>query len=158
MKVEDILKKKGDAPLFTIDKDMKAIKAIAVLDNNKIGTLIVVDKDDNVAGIVSERDFLYKAYKTIESRVVGTLTVGDLMTGAEKMYVAQKTDKAQDVMKLMVKKRIRHVPVMDDGTIVGIISIGDILGYVLEKYEEEAFLLREHIKNPMGIHVYGDRK
>jgi signal-transduction protein with cAMP-binding, CBS, and nucleotidyltransferase domain len=158
MKVEDILKKKGDAPLFTVDKDMKAIEAVGVLDNNKVGTLIVVDKDDNVAGIVSERDFLYKAYKTIETRTVGTLKVGDLMTGAEKMYVAQKADKALDVMKLMLKKRIRHVPIMDDGTIIGIISIGDILGYVLEKYEEEAFLLREHIKNPMGIHVYGDRK
>ena len=158
MKIEDILKKKGDAPLFTVDKEMKAIEAVAVLDRNKIGTLIVVDKDDNVAGIVSERDFLYKAYKTIVTRTVGTLKVGDLMTSVEKMYVAKKTDKPHDVMQLMLKRRIRHVPIMDEGIIIGIISIGDLLGFVMEKYEEEAFLLREHIKNPMGIHVYGDRK
>jgi signal-transduction protein with cAMP-binding, CBS, and nucleotidyltransferase domain len=58
-------------------------------------------------------------------------------------------------MKLMVQKRIRHVPIMDEGTIVGLVSIGDLLSYLLEKYEEEAFLLRQHIKNPMGIHLYG---
>jgi len=158
MKVEDILRKKGDVPLITIDKDMKAINAVAVLDEKKIGALIVVDKEDSVVGIVSERDFLYKAYKHLEDKGVGHFSVGDLMTGIEKMYVAKKDDKPQDVMKLMLKKRIRHVPVMDNGVIVGLISIGDLLNYLLEKYEEEAFLLREHIKNPMGIHVYGDNK
>ncbi len=158
MKVEDILKKKGDMPLITIDKDMKAIKAVGVLDEKKIGALIVVDKDDSVVGIVSERDFLYKAYKYLEEKGVGYFSVGDLMTPVEKIYVAQKTDKPQDVMKLMLKKRIRHVPIMDNEVIVGIISIGDLLSYLLEKYEEEAFLLREHIKNPMGVHIYGDNK
>ncbi|NPA36176.1 MAG: CBS domain-containing protein [Chlorobi bacterium] len=158
MKVEDIMKKKGDSPLITVDKDMKAIEAVAILDEHKIGALIVVDKDDNVVGIVSERDFLYKAYKQLKEKGVGFFSVGDLMTSADKMYVAQKSDKPHDVMKLMLKKRIRHVPIMDDGVIVGIISVGDLLGYLLEKYEEEAFLLREHIKNPMGIHVYGDNK
>ena len=158
MKVEDILKKKGDVPLITIDKDMKAIKAVGVLDEKKIGALIVVDKDDSVVGIISERDFLYKAYKHLEEKGVGYFSVGDLMTPVEKLYVAQKGDKPQDVMKLMLKKRIRHVPIMDNGVIVGIISIGDVLNYLLEKYEEEAFLLREHIKNPMGVHIYGDNK
>ena len=158
MKVEDILKKKGDVPLITIDKDMKAIKAVGVLDEKKIGALIVVDKDDSVVGIVSERDFLYKAYKHLEEKGVGYFSVGDLMTPVEKIYVAQKTDKPQDVMKLMLKKRIRHVPIMDNEVIVGMISIGDLLSYLLEKYEEEAFLLREHIKNPMGVHIYGDNK
>jgi CBS domain-containing protein len=158
MKVEDIMKKKGDVPLITVDKDMKAIDAVSVLDEKKIGALIVVDKDDNVVGIVSERDFLYKAYKHLEEKGVGYFSVGDLMTPVEKIYVAKKTDKPHDVMKLMLKKRIRHVPIMDEGIIVGLISIGDVLNYLLEKYEEEAFLLREHIKNPMGIHVYGDNK
>ena len=92
----------------------------------------------------------------------GTLVSQDnpkcTLMSLEKMYVAKKDDKPQDVMKLMLKKRIRHVPVMDNGVIVGLISIGDLLNYLLEKYEEEAFLLREHIKNPMGIHVYGDNK
>ena len=156
MKVEDILKKKGDVPLYTVDKDMKAIEAVEVLHKNRIGALIVVDKDDNVAGIVSERDFLYKGYKVEGARE--KLKVEDVMTKAENMYVAKKTDKPQDVMSLMLKKRIRHVPVMEEGTIIGLVSIGDLLSYLLEKYEEEAFLLREHIKNPMGIHVYGDNK
>lgn len=158
MKVEDILKKKGEMPLFTVEQTTKAIDAVSVLDEKKIGVLIVVDKDDAVVGIVSERDFLYKTYKSIAEKGVQDLLVGELMTPVEKMYVAKKDDKPQDVMKLMLKKRIRHVPVMDGGTIVGIISIGDLLNYLVEKYEEEAFLLREHIKNPMGIHVYGDNK
>ncbi len=158
MKVEDILKKKGDVPLVTVDKDMKAIEAVSVLDEKKIGALIVVDKDDNVVGIVSERDFLYKAYKHLQDKGIGFFKVGDLMTPVENIYVAQKNDKPQDIMKLMLKRRIRHVPIMDEGTIVGLVSIGDLLNYLLEKYEEEAFLLREHIKNPMGIHVYGDNK
>jgi len=156
MKVEDILKKKGDMPLYTVDGDMKAIKAVEILDEKKVGALIVLDKDENVSGIISERDFLYKSYKKEGAREMFSVT--DLMTPVENMYVAKKTDKPQDVMKLMLKKRIRHVPVMDEGAIVGLISIGDLLNYLLEKYEEEAFLLREHIKNPMGIHVYGDNK
>ncbi len=155
MDVGAILKKKEGNNLITVEEEMNAKEAVEVLDTNKIGALIVVDKDDNVVGIVSERDFLYKTYKMAGTKRVIELKVGDLMTGVADLYVAKKTDKPHDVMKLMVKKRIRHVPIMDEGTIIGLVSIGDLLSYLLEKYEEEAFLLRQHIKNPMGIHLYG---
>jgi CBS domain-containing protein len=158
MKVKDIMKKKGDVPLYTVAAGTKAVEAVAIMDEHKIGALIVLDKDDNVAGLVSERDFLYKVYKKAGSEQVRNLIVADLMTKVDDLYVAQIDDKPLDVMNLMIKKKIRHVPIMENGQIVGLVSIGDVLNYLLEQYEEEAFRLREHIKNPMGIHFYGDDK
>jgi CBS domain-containing protein len=155
MKVKDIMKKKGYSPLYTIEAGTKAIDAVAIMDEHKIGALIVVDEDDNVAGLVSERDFLYKVYKNAGSEQVRELKVYQLMTKVGDLYVAQIDDKPLDVMNLMLKKKIRHVPVMENGKIVGMVSIGDVLNYLMEQYEEEAFRLREHIQNPMGIHVYG---
>ena len=156
MKVEDILKEKGDHALITVEEDVNLDEAIQILDSNKVGSLIVTDKDDNVAGIISERDFLYKPPKIGGDRK--NLKVKDLMTGIENLYIAQKTDKPTDLMKLIVEKKIRHIPIMENDTIIGLVSIGDLMKYLLKKYEEEAFLLREHIKNPMGIHVYGNNK
>jgi signal-transduction protein with cAMP-binding, CBS, and nucleotidyltransferase domain len=155
MKVEDILKEKGDVSLITVEEDISIDDAIELLDTNKVGSLIVIDKDANVSGIVSERDFLYKPPKLGDRK---SLKVKDLMTGIEDLYIAKKTDKPSDLMKLIVEKKIRHIPIMEDDTIVGLVSIGDLMKYLLKKYEEEAFLLRQHIKNPMGIHVYGNGK
>ncbi len=156
MKVEDILKEKGGQSLITVDEGLNIDEAIQILDDNKVGSLIVTDKEDNVVGIVSERDFLYKPPKIGGDRKA--LKVKDLMTGIENLYIAQKSDKPTDLMKLIVDKKIRHIPIMEDNTIIGLVSIGDLMKYLLKKYEEEAFLLREHIKNPMGIHVYGNQK
>jgi len=155
MKVEDILKGKKEHSLITVDEGLNIDDAIDILDTNKVGSLIVVDKNENVVGIISERDFLYKPIKLGDRK---ELRVKDLMTGIENLYIAKKSDKPSDLMKLIVEKKIRHIPIMEDDTIVGLVSIGDLLKYLLKKYEEEAFLLREHIKNPMGIHVYGNDK
>jgi CBS domain-containing protein len=155
MKVEDILKEKGDVFLVTVEEELPIDKAIEILDTKKVGSLIVIDKNENVSGIISERDFLYKPPKLGNRE---SLEVKDLMTGIEDLYIAKKSDKPSDLMKLIVEKKIRHIPIMEDDTIIGLVSIGDLLKYLLEKYEEEAFLLRQHIKNPMGIHVYGNGK
>ena len=155
MKVEDILKEKGDDFLVTVDESLPIDEAIEILRTKKVSSLIVVDENENVCGIISERDFLYKPPKLGDRK---SLKVKDLMTGIDKLYIAKKSDKPSDLMKLIVDKKIRHIPIMEENTIVGLVSIGDLLKYLLKKYEEEAFLLREHIKNPMGIHVYGNNK
>lgn len=156
MKVEDICKEKGERSLITVNEDVNIDDAIQILDSNKVGSLIVTDKDDNLVGIISERDFLYKPPRIGGDRK--NLKVKDLMTGIDDLYIAKKSDKPTDLMKLIVEKKIRHIPIMENDEIVGLVSIGDLMKYLLKKYEEEAFLLREHIKNPMGVHVYGNHK
>ncbi len=151
MKIEDIIKGKGKT-LFTVDKSTKAIEAVVVLDEHRVGALMVVDEKGNVAGILSERDVLYKCYKS--GSHLGEKEVESLMTKVEDIIVGEITDTPRRLMNMMVSKHIRHIPIMKDNNIVGIVSIDDLLQLILENSEVESRKLNEYIKNPFGVHIY----
>ena len=156
MKVSEILdkkKKQGVNNIYTIADSNTAFEAIAKLDELKVGSLLVENSENEIIGIVSERDILYKCYNSgipLKER-----NIKDLMTPKEKLIIGKLNDKTDYLRGVMTNKRIRHIPIIDDtNNVIGIISTGDIIKNELEVTEAEAHLLREHIKNPFGVHTY----
>ncbi len=153
MNIEDIIKGKGKT-LFTVKKTTSAFDAATILDRERVGVLMVIDDKDNVAGILSERDILYKCYKTdipLKER-----KVEDLMTKAEDIIVGRSDDTPRALMNIMVTKGIRHIPIMEGDAIKGIVSIEDLLKFIVDKSEIESRKLREYIENPFGVHIYNN--
>jgi CBS domain-containing protein len=151
MKITDILKQRGKT-LYTVTTDTVAFDAVKIMDESKVGAVIVLDKKGKVAGILSERDILYKCYKSgipLEEQ-----TVDNLMTGVDELLIGKINDTAKDLMNVMLYRRIRHIPVLENEKITGMLSVEDIMKMMLDSYENESHLLREHIKNPIGIHDY----
>ena len=151
MKITDIVKGKGKT-LFTIKKTSLAVDAVAILDEHRVGVLMVLDDKDNVAGIISERDILYKCYRSGEP--LKEKKVESLMTHVEDIIVGEISDTPRRLMNMMVSKKIRHIPIMENNTIMGIVSSDDLLQLILENSEVESRKLREYIKNPFGVHIY----
>jgi len=155
MKIIDVLKQRGET-VFTVKTDSSALAAVAIMDKNKIGAVIVLDKKDNVAGILSERDVLYKCYNS--NVQLKDQTVNNLMTGVENLLIGNMDDTAKELMNVMLYRKIRHIPIIENEQIVAIVSVEDILKMMLDSLENESHLLKEHIKNPMGIHTYRKEK
>ena len=151
MKVSNILDKKGKK-IFTVNAKSTVLDAVKILFDNKIGSLIVVNDNDDLEGIVSERDVLYKCY--VQNMQICEKQVKEIMTPKNDLIIGKIDDTPTYLMNVMTLKRIRHIPILDKDTIVGIVSIGDVLKNVLESSETEAKLLKEHIQNPFGVHIY----
>lgn len=151
MKVSNILERKG-RKIFTVNAKSTVLDAVKILFDNKIGSLIVVNDDDDLEGIVSERDVLYKCY-TLNLQICDK-QVKEIMTPKDDLIIGKIDDTSTYLMNVMTEKRIRHIPILDKDTIVGIVSIGDVLKNVLESSQTETKLLREHIQNPFGVHIY----
>ncbi len=151
MNIADIVKGKGKT-LFTVKKSTLAVEAVAILDEHRVGVLLVTDENENVAGIISERDILYKCYRSGEP--LKEKKVESLMTKVEDIIVGKIDDTPRRMMNMMVTQNIRHIPIIEKDTIIGIVSIDDLLQLILENSEVESRKLREYIKNPFGVHIY----
>ena len=156
MLAQEILNKKkeqGNHKVYTVHKDTSAFDAVAKLDELKVGSLLVINSDDEIMGIVSEKDILYKCYNS--GIPLADRKTGDLMTPKNDLIIGKLEDDISYLRNVMTDKRIRHIPIIDESNnLAGIISIGDIIKNELELTESEAKLLREHIQNPFGIHLY----
>ncbi|MDA3906185.1 MAG: CBS domain-containing protein [Bacteroidales bacterium] len=152
MLVSKIVENKGKM-VVTVTEKSSVYETVKRLDQTNAGAALVVNEKDELVGIISERDILYKCYKTGKS-LDGTNLVKDLMTSADQLIVGKMDDDDAYLMKAMLDKHIRHIPILDGEEIVSIIAIEDVLRAVLESSESEAKLLREYIKNPFGVHAY----
>jgi CBS domain-containing protein len=121
--------------------DTPVESAIAMLARKKIGALPVLD-GDSVVGIFSERDAIYNL--TDFGADALKKSVGEIMTRDVVSVTPGKS--AIGALTLMTRRRIRHLPVVDDGRLVGFVSIGDLVKYRIEKIEEEAAALRDYIQ------------
>jgi CBS domain-containing protein len=115
---------------------------IVVLAERRIGTVVVVDRDHQVIGIVSERDII--RHLSNGGTTADTLTK-NIMTS--KVITVENNVTSAQLMQLMTEHRIRHVPITRDGKLVGIVSIGDVVKRLLEKYEQEAELIKQFINS-----------
>lgn len=140
MNVDTILKTKGNA-VQTIAAGAPLSEAVRLLNTHKIGALVVVDARGKVAGILSERDIV----RRLESDPVALLAgpVRNAMTA--KVITTTRTASAADLMELMTTHRIRHVPVVENDQLLGIVSIGDVVKYKIEQVEFEASALKQYI-------------
>ena len=142
MDIASILATKGDTAV-TIRPEQNVREALALLARHNIGALIVVDPAGAPAGILSERDIVREAAK---NEAVFTRRVGDLMT--RDVITGQPHDDLATVADTMTEKRIRHLPVMDKGKLVGIVSIGDVVKAQRDHYRGEADTLQAIILDP----------
>ena len=115
---------------------------IAILAERRIGTVVVVNSDHQVIGIVSERDII--RHLSNGGTTADTLTK-NIMTS--KVITVENNVTSAQLMQLMTEHRIRHVPITRDGKLVGIVSIGDVVKRLLEKYEQEAELIKQFINS-----------
>lgn len=156
MLVKEILNKKkdqGNHKVYTVKQSTSAYDAIARLDELKVGSLLVINNDDEIVGILSERDILYKCYNS--GIALTEQKIENLMTPKDQLIIGKVDDDTKYLRNVMTEKRIRHIPIIDESNnLIGLISSGDIIKNELELTENEAELMREHIKNPFGIHLY----
>jgi CBS domain-containing protein len=138
--VRILLDHKNIERLITIDADAPVRKAIELLAENHIGALPVTREADLV-GIVSERDYARKV--VLKGRSSSETHVADIMSTPVLTVVPDDT--VQHCMRVMTDKRVRHLPVVADGRLVGIISIGDCVRAVIEEYEREIDELKRYI-------------
>jgi CBS domain-containing protein len=123
MLVRQILKSKGSDRVLTIRPDATVAEAARLLSECRIGSLVVSTDGQHVAGIISERDIVREMGK----RGVGAFDerVEEMMT--EKVETCVAEDQADDVLTKMTQGRFRHLPVVENGLMIGIISIGDVV-------------------------------
>ena len=139
MKVADILRIKGSV-VKTVAPHETALLLSGQLRAEQIGALVVSTDGNSIDGIVSERDLAYGL--ATHGAKLPTIPISELMTKA--VVVCSPEDSVTDVMKLMTRRRIRHVPVKDGDQLVGIISIGDVLKHRLGELQVEANVLRDY--------------
>lgn len=140
MQVRHILRDKG-REVFTITSDATLSEAARLLASKRIGALVVRDSDGMLAGILSERDIV----RALASASVNALpqAVGRYMTRA--VATCCETDSIDDLMELMTRGRFRHIPVVEDDRLTGIVSIGDVVKTRIAETVQEAQSLREYI-------------
>ncbi len=137
--IQEILTRKG-AMVLSVDFEETVYDAISLMAQVNIGAVLVT-KDDNIAGIFTERDYLQKiALKSKSSRQT---KVGDVMTSP--VISADPNDTVQHCMETMTTCRCRHLPVVEDGKLLGIVSIGDLVKKMLDEKEAEIEQLNQYI-------------
>ena len=140
MIVNRILSLKG-REVVTIGPERSLSEAAKVLSERRIGALLVIDGKRPVSGIISERDIV-RAIAVHGPQALDE-PVSRFMT--EKVLTCTGETSINDVMELMTQQKFRHVPVVEGGRLLGIISIGDVVKLRLEEVEGEAQAIREYI-------------
>ena len=139
MKVANILRIKGSA-VKTVRPDETALGLSHKLRTEGIGAVVVSKDGRSIDGIISERDLAYGL--VAHGSQLPRIAVAELMT--KVVIVCSPEDSITDVIKLMTRRRIRHLPVKDGDQLVGIISIGDVLKHRLGELQMEANVLRDY--------------
>jgi CBS domain-containing protein len=130
--LEDFLKLNKNKKIWTATKDQNVIQALILMSENNIGAIIVVDNNDSPIGIFSERDYARKIILKGKSSK-GTL-LDEVMT--KELIIVTKNYKIDLCMKIMNEKGIRHLPVLENKKIVGIISIRDVLKIIMKEQKD----------------------
>jgi CBS domain-containing protein len=141
MKVRDLLQAKGSA-VMSIHPQATLYDALAALVHHRIGSLVVIDDTGNVAGLITERDLLRECLTRGEQ--LKDLQVREVMT--THLIIGVPEDQIGYVMGIMTQNRIRHLPIMDEQRLEGLISIGDVVKAQLEETEFENRYLKEYIQ------------
>ena len=140
MQVENILQSKGRA-VHTVAARATIAEAVDILNSRRIGAVVVVTDAGKVAGILSERDIVRHLGK--DWTALGSKPVSEVMT--KNVVTMNRQATVTEVMERMTERRIRHLPIVDYGDLVGIVSIGDVVKRKIEETEQEALALKEYI-------------
>lgn len=140
--IKDILQEKG-AEVHTIEQEETVYAALTKLAEKNIGALVVVDKQGSVVGIMSEREYarrvILKGLSSLNTPVKAILR--------EKVYYVHPNNSVEDCMALITEARCRHLPVMENGELLGLVSIGDLVKATIEEKEFLINQLTDYIKS-----------
>ena len=141
MKISDVIGRKQIRDVVTIPPESTVRELLALLAQHNIGAVVVSPDGSTVAGIVSERDVVRRLDGHDE--VLGS-AVRDIMTS--EVHTAAPADPLDDVRSVMTERRFRHVPVVDGGRLVGIVSIGDVVKAHIDQVEFERDQLDHYVR------------
>ena len=141
MKAKDILAVKGTR-VVTIHKDNLLVDVMSHFLVNRVGSLVVVNKYDEIMGIVAPVDVLEAVHKDPVN--ISTMTVREVMS--EDVIVASPDESVETLMAIMTENRIRHIPIIDQGRLAGIVSIGDAVKAQLTVHEVQISYLKDYIE------------
>ncbi|MBI5303233.1 MAG: CBS domain-containing protein [Chloroflexi bacterium] len=139
MKIQNILATKG-ANSITIHPEQSLKDAVILLGKHNIGALVVVDEAGKLVGMLSERDIVRQAMYRED---LFLLPVSHVMT--ERVVTGTPDDDLKSVMHRMTEGRFRHLPVVEQGKLVGVVSIGDVVKAVLAEYQGEIETLETQV-------------
>lgn len=140
MRIKDVLTAKDAGDVATIAPQATVRDLLGMLSERNIGALVVSDDGEQVIGIVSERDVVRRMTDGSEAF---DATVDSIMT--TDVHVCQPSDSLDDLMRLMTLRRIRHVPVVIDGRLHGLVSIGDAVKARISELEFERDQLNQYV-------------
>nr|GLL30869.1 CBS domain-containing protein CBSX3, mitochondrial-like [Ipomoea trifida] len=147
--ISDVLKSKGegaDGSWLWCTTDDSVYDAVKSMTHHNVGALVVVKPGEqkSIAGIITERDYLRKII--VQGRSSKSTKVGDIMTEENKLITVAPQTKVLKAMQLMTDNRIRHIPVIDDSGMVGMVSIGDVVRAVVTEHRVELDRLNAYIQ------------
>jgi len=137
--VQHLLDSKG-REIISVTADASVLDAITIMAEKAIGSLPVMQGDE-LLGIVTERDYARKVI--VKGRSSRSTEVGEIMT--REVCTATLADTVNNCMTVMTERKIRHLPVVDDGKVVGMISIGDLVQAIITDQKEEIEHLEHYI-------------
>ncbi len=140
MKVKDILAVKGNR-VVTIDKTTTVLDAMSIFSANRVGSLLIVDKDGGILGIIGARDVLMAVINHLDK--IKSMTVDEIMT--TNLIVGTEDDHVDYILAIMTENRIRHIPVMQGKELLGLVSIGDVVKALLKEKDVENRYLKDYI-------------
>lgn len=129
-----------DAPLVTIGPDAPVLEAVRRMAEAGVGAVLVME-GPRLTGILTERDYARKI--VLQGRVSATTLVRTIMTSP--VLTVGPGQRANECMQLMTEHRFRHLPVVEDGVVLGVVSIGDLLKMVIEEQRREIAALQSYI-------------
>lgn len=141
--VRQLINRKGST-VWSTQPDATVFEALSIMAEKSIGALLVFEQDDLV-GIFSERDYARKVI--LKGRSSNNTAVGEIMT--KKVLVVHPNQTMNDCLALMTDKHIRHLPVMEDDSVIGIISIGDVVKEIISE--------QEFVINQLAHYITGGR-
>jgi len=131
-RLEDFLKLNKNRQICTIAKHQSVMQALILMSEKNIGAIIIVDNNDFPIGIFSERDYARKII--LKGKSSKDTLLDEVMT--KELITVTRDYKIDQCMEIMTEKRIRHLPVLENKKIVGIISIGDVLKIMIKEQKE----------------------
>ena len=140
MKVKDILAVKGSR-VVTIEKNTLVLDAMSIFSANRVGSLLVVDKDETILGIIAARDVLMAVLNNLDT--IKTITVESVMT--TNLIVGTEDDSIDYIQAIMTENRIRHVPIVEGRKLKGLVSIGDVVKALMKEKDVENRYLKDYI-------------
>ncbi len=141
--VKEMLANKG-SEVYTISYDKTVFDAVTMMSGKNVGALVVMhqeDSQDKVCGMLSERDYL--RHIVVEGRTSRDTPIHEIMS--KKVIYGEPSCQAEEALSIMTDKRIRHLPIIENEKLVGIVTIGDCVKAVIQHQEVQIKYLKEYI-------------